>query len=249
MAHERPGITNQMRRDGVVAPPAWVGLDEVPGVVACAVLISEDPRFQAYSGVDWRRQVEVTRSTLGGDLRPGGSGIAQQLARNLYLTPRLTPRRKLREWLLAINIGRTLSRERQLELYLNVAEWGPTAWGVAEGTRELLGKSLDQVTPSDAVFLAVALPAPSRGFDFALRPARRPHVDRLVHRLWERGVLDDVEASAAAARLHQWMVATEGAGSPERGLDEVHALMGEELPWRGLPVPRLDCAPGTRWPP
>jgi membrane peptidoglycan carboxypeptidase len=249
LAHEYPGLTNQMQREGVIAPPRWVALEDVPGVLACAVLISEDPRFLAYSGVDWRRQVQIVRIMMEGDRSPGGSGIAQQLARTLYLTPGLTPRRKLREWLLAINIGRTLSRERQLELYLNVAQWGPAAWGVAQGAEDLLGKALDQLTSSDAVLLAVVLPAPRRGFDFALRPERRSHVDRLVFRLWERGVLDDVEASAAGARLHEWIGASDAAGSPEAGRERMTMLLGEELPWRGAPMPRLDCAPGARWPP
>lgn len=248
LAHESPGLTNQMRREGVVAPPRWVALEDVPGVLACAVLISEDPRFLSYAGVDWRRQVQIVRIMMEGDRSPGGSGIAQQLARTLYLTPGLTPRRKLREWLLAINIGRVLSRERQLELYLNVAQWGPAAWGAAQGAQDLLGKSLDRMTPSDAVLLAVVLPAPRRGFDFALRPERRSHVDRLVFRLWERGVVADVEASAAAARLHEWIGATDAAGSPVAGLHHIASLFGDELPWSGPSMPALGCLENARWP-
>jgi monofunctional biosynthetic peptidoglycan transglycosylase len=248
LAHEAPGLTNQMRRSGVTTPPPWRPLEEIPGILACTVLISEDPRFHAYAGVDWRRQLAIVRILLDGDRSPGGSGIAQQLARTLYLTPGLTPRRKLREWLLAINIGRTLSHERQLELYLNVAQYGPTAFGAEQGARAVLGTPLEALTPSEAVLLAVTLPAPRRGFSFALRPERRPHIDRLVFRLWERGVLDDAEASAVAARLHQWITAAAAVGSPEGGRTRMVEMMGEEAPWRGAGMPGLGCVPGARWP-
>ena len=244
-----PGLTNQMRRAGVSAPPEWIPLAQVPGVLACAVQVAEDPRFLEYSGVDWSRQIQILRRTIRGDQRFGGSGIAQQLARNLYLTPDFSPRRKVREWLLAINIGRTLSHHRQLELYLNVAQWGPEAWGIAQGAQAVLSKPLDALSASDAVLLALTLPAPSRGFGYSLHAARRARMDRLPQQLWERGVLNEVEAAAATARLHQWISATASTGSPGPGRQQVHAVMGEDQPWRGSAVPTLECRDGARWVP
>jgi membrane peptidoglycan carboxypeptidase len=184
-----------------------------------------------------------------GDRRFGGSGIAQQLARNLYLTPDFTPRRKVREWLLAINIGRTLSRERQLELYLNLAQWSPQAWGVVQGARAILGKSLDAITPSDAVLLALTLPAPTREFDYSLHPARRARIDRLPQQLWERGVLSEVQAAAVSARLTQWVAAKARTGSVDSGRQEMLAWTGSEQPWQGPNMPTLGCTDDARWVP
>ncbi len=236
-----------MRRAGLAAPPEWTPLSQVPGVLACAVQVSEDPRFLAYGGVEWWWQKELAKRALTGNGRRGGCGIAQQLARYLYLSPRLTPRRKIREYLLAINIARHVSHERQMELYLNIAEWGPNHWGVGQGVRAHLGKPLDSLTVSDATVLAAMLPAPRRGFAYALHPARRSRLDRLTQELWWRGVISDVEAAASAARINQWIAAADTGAAAHEGLARVDGLMGNELPWRGPPMPALGCQENARW--
>ena len=242
-----PGVSQAMRRAGLTEPPPWTPMSQIPGVLACAVLVSEDPRFFDHAGVDWWWQKELVKRALTGNGRRGSSGIAQQLARNLYLSPRLTPRRKLREYVLAINIGRHVSRARQMELYLNIAQWGPDAWGAAQGARMHLGKSLDSLTVSDATILAAMLPAPRRGFVYALHPERRGRLDRLTQELWWRGVISDVEASASGARINQWIVAADTGAAAQEGMRRVHGVMGDELPWRGPTMPAVRCAEDGRW--
>jgi membrane peptidoglycan carboxypeptidase len=236
-----------MRRAGLTEPPPWTPLAQFPGVLACAVLVSEDPRFLEHPGVEWWWQKELAKRALTGNGRRGSSGISQQLARNLYLSPRLTPRRKLREYLLAINIGRHVSHARQLELYLNSAQWGPTTWGAAQAARAHLGKSLDSLTVSDATVLVAMLPAPRRGFTYALHPARRSRLERLTQELWLRGVISDAQAGASAARITQWIVAADTGAAVAMGLERVRSLMGDELPWRGPPMPEVGCVRDGRW--
>jgi membrane peptidoglycan carboxypeptidase len=243
-----PGVTNQMRHFEVIPQLDWKPLSAIPGLLACAVVIAEDSRFLDYAGVNWIRQREIFTQMVRGKATGGGSGITQQLVRNLYLSPRVTPRRKVREWILAIQLGRRVPHERQLELYLNVSQWGPTAWGASAGARELLGKALDSITPADAVILAMSLPAPSRGLGYSLHPRRTGEVTRIVQQLWTRGALDDVQASATIARLERILLAVSNGKSGRDAIGIAAAEMGDELPWRGPSIPALSCTTSARRP-
>ena len=75
----------------------WVPLDALPAVAVCSVVNAEDPYFFAHGAVDWEAQRALFTRVLHGDFSRGGSGISQQLARNLFLAPERTLRRKLRE--------------------------------------------------------------------------------------------------------------------------------------------------------
>jgi penicillin-binding protein 1A len=105
----------------------------------------------------------------------GGSTITQQLAKNLWLSREKTLARKVREAVLTIALEATVPKSRLLEIYLNVAEWGPGLWGIGPAARHWFGKDARALTPREAVFLASVIPNPVR-----------------YHVLWERG--DTTEA-------------------------------------------------------
>jgi membrane peptidoglycan carboxypeptidase len=105
-------------------------------------------------------QDAFAESALKGEVVRGGSTITQQLAKNLFLDGRQTLRRKLREFLLAIELDRVLGKDGVLELYLNIVEWGPDFFGIAAASERYFMKRPHALNPREAAFLSVVLPAP-----------------------------------------------------------------------------------------
>ena len=180
----------------------WVTLDDVSPYLVCAVVRAEDPVFFQHQGIGWARLreavVEAYKERRG--VR-GVSTITQQLARNLYLHPERSIRRKLQETVLARRLERVLSKRRILELYLNVVEWGEGLWGIGAAAREYFSKSPPELDAFQSIVLASMLPAP-----------RRPLRDRNAQRalavqkslavdLYGCGILSRAEELAARKRI------------------------------------------------
>lgn len=138
----------------------WVDLAKVSPRVLCAVVMAEDPIFFRHRGFNPALMFSALVSRLQGRT-VGSSTLSQQLARNLYLGPEQTVSRKLREAVIAKRLEETLGKQRILELYINVVEWGPGVWGFEQASQHYWGKSPTQLTVFEAVFLASLLPAPS----------------------------------------------------------------------------------------
>jgi monofunctional biosynthetic peptidoglycan transglycosylase len=140
-----------------------VSLDSLPRVLPLTVIASEDGRFCAHSGVDWQSLREiVTEAEDLEDLR-GGSGITQQTVKNLFFWPGRSYVRKALEFPLALWADLILPKRRIMEIYLNVAEWGPNGeFGVQAGARRAFGKPAREVTGREAALLAAILPNPHR---------------------------------------------------------------------------------------
>ena len=133
----------------------------------------------------------------------GGSTITQQLAKNLYLSPSKNPLRKLRELLIARRLEAELSKERLLELYLNVAEWGDGVFGAEAAARRWFGVSAAELNPVQAARLAVALPNPRLRAPSARDGALDRKAARLVTALHRRGLLDAAALDQALVQLGQ----------------------------------------------
>ena len=128
-----------------------------------AVLASEDDEFFDHPGFNW----EAIKKAAVYDWKKkrfarGASTITMQLARNLYLSPSKNPIRKLRELLITMKLERELSKQRILELYLNVVEWGPGIYGCEAAARHYYGKSCASLTMPESAYLASILPSPRR---------------------------------------------------------------------------------------
>ncbi|MEX2157180.1 MAG: biosynthetic peptidoglycan transglycosylase [Gemmatimonadales bacterium] len=131
------------------------------------VVIAEDSRFRMHHGIDF---VELREAWAAGGQR-GASTITQQLAKNLYLSPSRSLFRKLKEAVTAWRLELALSKTRIMELYLNVAEWGPGVWGVAAASEAYFGGPPARLSDAQAAALAATLPHP-RTSNPAYRPAR-----------------------------------------------------------------------------
>lgn len=139
----------------------WVPWESLPPEVALAVIAAEDQRFATHHGFD---AVEIRRALRdfrqGYGLR-GASTITQQTAKNLFLWPERSWLRKgLEAWFSAL-IELLWSKQRTLEVYLNIAQFGPNTYGVGAASERYFGRPVSELTLHEATLLAGVLPAPS----------------------------------------------------------------------------------------
>lgn len=148
-----------------------VSIDEVPDLMKHAFIASEDDRFYHHPGVDWmaigRAVIELARTR---ERRRGGSTITMQVARNFFLTPEKTYKRKLIEIVLALKIERELTKDEILELYLNKIFLGHRAYGVGAAAQVYYGARLDELTLGQIAMIAGLPKAPSK-----TNPVTSPH--------------------------------------------------------------------------
>lgn len=139
-----------------LAPREWVPLEDVSPAMRRAVVAAEDANFCLHWGFDMS---EIRRVIASGSSR-GASTLTQQTAKNVYLWQTRSWPRKSAETLLTPVIEALWSKARILEVYLNVAEFGPGIFGIHAAAREHFGTTPDQLTMTQAARLAAILPAP-----------------------------------------------------------------------------------------
>lgn len=141
----------------------WVPLSQISSHLQRAVIAAEDASFFIHEGFDWEGIRDAAIDNFeAGEMKRGGSTITQQLAKNLYLSSDRSLLRKAREALITRSLEHRLTKERILELYLNVAEWGRGVYGAEAAARHHFGKSADELTADEAAWLAAILPSPQR---------------------------------------------------------------------------------------
>ena len=139
----------------------WVPYGRISANLKRAVLVAEDAGFWQHEGVDFEQMKESIEMNIERlEFARGGSTITQQLAKNLYLSPSKNPIRKIREILIARRLEAELSKQRILELYLNVIEWGDGIYGAEAAARTYFRKSAAEIGPSEAALLAGAIVNP-----------------------------------------------------------------------------------------
>jgi len=191
----------------------WVPLVRIPRDLVRAVIVSEDDRFREHHGIDWKALATGLHWT-GGDTFSwtsprdwvalaralgyywahrhtikGRSTITQQLAKNLYFTPRRSLLRKVEEFVVTRRLEHDLSKDRILELYLNTVELGPGIFGVGAAAHAYFGEDVGDLNAYQAASLAATLPQP-----LTSNPAHRPgrmawRRDLILQRLAGRDVV------------------------------------------------------------
>jgi monofunctional glycosyltransferase len=155
----------EARRKGkpLVLIQRWAPLSGISRPMQKSVLAAEDSGFYGHHGVEWELVLEAAKDNwkAGKPVR-GASTITQQLAKNLYLTPRKTYLRKVRELLYTWRLERALSKRRIFELYLNVVEWGNGVFGAEAAAQVTFGKSAAELNWDESIALAAAIPSPRR---------------------------------------------------------------------------------------
>jgi monofunctional biosynthetic peptidoglycan transglycosylase len=147
----------------------WIDFNAISLSLPRSVVASEDAKFCSHHGIDWDALRDVIDDAEDGEVTRGGSTITQQVAKNLFLWQSRSVVRKALEFPLAMWIDLVLPKQRILEIYLNVAELGPTGqFGAQAGSIYAFGRPASALSPREAALLAAILPNPVR------RSARNP---------------------------------------------------------------------------
>ncbi len=140
---------------------SWKPLTEISPFLVQTIFHTEDPEFMTHKGFTLKKIIVAARlNSANHHYTYGGSTITQQVAKNLFLTPEKTLVRKGKEFLIALALERHLTKEQILEIYLNIIEWGPGIFGAEEGARYWYGCSAKDLTPKQAVSLALIVSDP-----------------------------------------------------------------------------------------
>ncbi len=196
LATERPDSTafiDAARARGDAVDWRWVPYDRISLEAKKAVVAAEDMSFFSHQGFDTHELRIAARDAVQGKRVRGASTITQQLAKNLWLSPSRSPLRKAREVVLTWQLERHLTKQRILELYLNVAQFGPGIFGVEAAAHTYFDEPADALDLDQAAQLAAGLPRPStwhpgverRGYTRAVsrvreRVAKCDWLDRLL---------------------------------------------------------------------
>lgn len=140
----------------------WVPLARISPHVANSVIALEDNRFCEHSGFDWRQVAEAVADYSEGERLRGASTISMQTAKNLFLWPGRDFLRKGLEVPLTVLLEVLWDKQRIMEVYLNVVEWGPGIYGAEAAARHYFGKPAQRLTRREAALMAAVLPNPRR---------------------------------------------------------------------------------------
>jgi monofunctional biosynthetic peptidoglycan transglycosylase len=147
----------------------WVDLSAMSPALPRSVVASEDAKFCSHRGIDWDALRDAIDDAEDGEVTRGGSTITQQVAKNLFLWQSRSLVRKALEFPLALWIDLVLPKQRILEIYLNIAELGPSGqFGAQAGAAYAFGRPASSLSPREAALLAAILPNP------VTRSARNP---------------------------------------------------------------------------
>lgn len=147
----------------------WVDLAAISPALPRSVVASEDAKYCSHRGIDWDSLRSAIEDAQEGEVAGGGSTITQQVAKNLFLWPGRSVIRKGLEIPLAMWIDWVLPKQRVLEIYLNIAEWGPSGqFGAEAGSRYAFRRPASSLSAREAALMAAILPNP------VTRSARTP---------------------------------------------------------------------------
>jgi monofunctional biosynthetic peptidoglycan transglycosylase len=153
----------------------FVPLGQISPELQHAVIAAEDGRFYLHHGFDWHAMEIAAEGDMNGGKIRGGSTITQQLVKNLFFGTRRSYLRKGAEFTLVPVAEFVLGKQRILELYLNVVEWGPGIYGVEAASHEYYGTSARKIGRDQAARLAAVLPSPLKR-----RPDRMDHYSGII---------------------------------------------------------------------
>jgi penicillin-binding protein 1A len=176
----------------------FVPLSTIPSTMINAVVAVEDSRFWKHKGIDYLAIARAfIKDIIHVELKEGGSTITQQLAKVVFLTPEKTIQRKIREAALAIKIEKNLDKNEILELYLNKIYFGHGAYGVEMASRIYFGKSVKELTLSEAALIAGLIKAPSLYSPFNDLGKARERQRIVLTRMADEGYIKKAESEHA----------------------------------------------------
>lgn len=144
-------------------PKHWLGINKISKHARYAIMVSEDWAFYEHEGFDWNQIKIVIRDSLKAQkLVRGASTITQQVVKNSLLSNERSLTRKLKEFLLAREIEKVLTKDKILEIYLNLIELGDGVYGIHAGSYHYFKKHPSNLNAKEGAFLAMLLPSPKK---------------------------------------------------------------------------------------
>lgn len=202
-----------------------------------AVLTTEDGGFRKHDGFNYTQlEVALRRNLQDARVRLGASTITMQMVKNVLLSHERTLSRKLQELFLTWWVERALSKQRIMELYLNVIEFGPGVYGVTNAARHYFGKHPSELSSLEAAYLALMLPSPVRRHVHYCNGALSQRFGEKLHYIHnlmlERGRISAVEHEVYTARPIEFDLLERG--DPQTCLAEIDTLLGGSQTQRAL---------------
>ena len=173
-------------------------LDKMPIELLQAVIAVEDARFREHGGVDIFGIVRAVVTNLEAlRIRQGASTITQQLARSVFLTPKRSYTRKIKEAILAVRMEKTLSKDKILELYLNQIYFGHGAYGVAAAAKTYFSKNISTLSVAESAFIAGLPKAPTLYSPFRYPERSQRRLRHVLKRLHDEGFITGAQHEEA----------------------------------------------------
>lgn len=189
-----------------------VTLEVLPKPLIDALLATEDRRFYSHFGVDFKGLARaMVANVRAGRLVQGGSTLTQQLAKNVFLTPERSLKRKVQELLLALWLEAEFDKDRILALYLNRVYFGAGTWGVEAAAQRYFAKSARKLNLPEAAMLVGLLKAPSRLSPLADEKEAQTRAAQVLANMVDAGLLSAEAAEAARKRPAKLALSREGS--------------------------------------
>jgi monofunctional biosynthetic peptidoglycan transglycosylase len=143
-------------------PDNWVSLSQISTFGKWAIILSEDWAFYDHSGIDIEQMKTALNEMVSAERFRGASTITQQMVKNVFLSDSRSLWRKFHEIILAQKVEKVLTKQKILEVYLNVIEYGPGIYGIKKASYHYFHKHPSAMTPRESAFLAMLLPSPKK---------------------------------------------------------------------------------------
>ena len=176
--------TSAQSQTAVIQP--WIALDQISRDLLYSIVLSEDGDFFTHQGIDYDAlQAALAENIKRRQWAYGASTISQQTAKNLFLDNNKSLSRKFQELIATRRLEQALSKNQILEIYLNIAEFGPDIYGVKAAAEYYFSSSPKQLNAAQGAFLALLLPSPRR-YHYSLvsngnwSPALRKKMQRIL---------------------------------------------------------------------
>ena len=179
----------------------WIPLYEVNREFLYAIVASEDSTFFGHTGINFYSIRNALKENIRqGKYMRGGSTISQQVVKNVFLSNEKTIKRKIKEAIITKSLEKTFSKEQILEIYINLAEFGPNIIGVKSASRHYFNIEPSEINAPQGVFISLMLPSPKRNYE----------------KIYENGRLSDLQKFKIQRTLkdmlyHKWISETQFA--------------------------------------
>ena len=208
LRHYRPAAAAEViDRDGNILAQyydhkfrIWVPISSLPDTVVQAIVTAEDDTFFGHRGINYKATwdafvLDVKKQRFA----RGGSTITQQMIKNVFLSREKTLGRKLREFILAREAEKILTKHQILEIYLNEVEWGEDIYGIEAASRYYLDKHASELTAPEAALIAGMLPNPLYFNPFKRMEKARGRQERVLFNMFQARLLTEGEYRSALA--------------------------------------------------